>query len=185
MTKIPAHAKIVYDGLIYQVYQRDQTMFDGSIRTFEEIKRPSSVFALPIVDRKIVVSYQKQPGRTEPYWSLIGGRLDGDEEPLAGAKREMLEETGMQANHWSLLFDKKTPVINWKLYYYVAKGCTKIQDPIESSGESIKLFYLDFEVFVEMALQGVFANDPLKDYVHDMVRNKKLKTFEDILFTVE
>gem|GEM_PF-5286269 len=36
-----------------------------------------------------------------------------------------------------------------------------------------------------MALQGVFANDPLKDYVHDMVRNKKLKTFEDILFTVE
>ncbi len=133
MSKIPPHAKIVYDGLIYQVYQWEQTMFDGNVRVFEEIKRPSSVFALPVIDNKIVVSYQKQPGRSEAYRSLIGGRLNTDEEPLIGAKREMLEETGMEGSYWTLLFDKKTPVIQRSLYYYLVKDCRKIIEPLSSN----------------------------------------------------
>ena len=36
------------------------------------------------------------------YWGLIGGTLDGGEEPLAGVLREVEEELGISAAEFSL-----------------------------------------------------------------------------------
>src|SRR5258708_26560324 len=93
MMKIPKVAKQVFKEQIFQVYQWQQKMFDGSFKTFEKIKRQDTVVIIPIVGNKIVILKQKQPN-TGWYYSEPSGRMDkANESPKAAALRELLEET--------------------------------------------------------------------------------------------
>jgi 8-oxo-dGTP pyrophosphatase MutT (NUDIX family) len=91
---VPDSAERVFKGIIYEVYHYPQTMFDGSTRTFEMLKRPDTIEALAIKDGKIVAIIDEQPGRA-PQFTLPGGRHDVESETeLDCAKRELHEETG-------------------------------------------------------------------------------------------
>ena len=57
---------------------------------------------------------------TSILWELPAGKLDAGEDPLAGAKRELAEETGYRAKKWKPLVE-----------YYASPGFL---------GESMKVF---------------------------------------------
>ena len=44
---IPANAKKVFHGVIFDVYQWEQEMFDGTKEIFEKLKRPDTVVVFP------------------------------------------------------------------------------------------------------------------------------------------
>lgn len=52
---IPPSAKKVFSGQIYDIYQWQQKMFDGSIETFEAAQRENVVTIIPIIDDTILV----------------------------------------------------------------------------------------------------------------------------------
>jgi len=60
---IPKHAKRVFTGEFFEVFNWPQKMFDGTTRTFERLKRRDGVSIIAAVNNKIVVLRQKQPGR--------------------------------------------------------------------------------------------------------------------------
>src|SRR3990167_7476624 len=127
--KIPENAKRVFKGQIFDIYQWEQEMYDGSTHTFERLKRPDTVIVIPLTtDEKIIICDQEQPAR-EPFLSMIGGMIDEGEEPLTAAKRELLEETGYEASEITL-FDEFHPHIklDWTVYTYLAKGCKKVAE---------------------------------------------------------
>lgn len=118
---IPPEAKRVFQGVIYDVYQWPQEMFDGSTATFEMLKRPDTVRVLAIKDDKIVVQEQEQP-HAGFFYDLPSGRHDIEaEDELAAAQRELLEETGMAFNTWKLIqaFQPHTK-IEWLVYTFLA-----------------------------------------------------------------
>lgn len=47
---MPEHAECVFSGKIFDTYQRNQTMYDGSIATFEKVKRTDTVVVFAILD---------------------------------------------------------------------------------------------------------------------------------------
>lgn len=51
--KIPINARRVFKGIIFDVYQWEQKMFDGNFKTFEMLKRPNTVEIIAIRDNKI------------------------------------------------------------------------------------------------------------------------------------
>jgi hypothetical protein len=62
MAKIPEHAHKVFEGVIFDVYQWEQEMFDGSKATFEMVKRPYTVEVIPVmIDGTIAIAYEQQP----------------------------------------------------------------------------------------------------------------------------
>ena len=124
--QIPPHAKRVFEGKLFDVWQWEQEMYDGSKKIFERLKRPNSVQAIAIVGDKIIVQTEEQPDRPEPFRSIPGGRCDGDEDPLLAAKRELLEETGYVSADWEL-WRERQPVgkIEWTIYTYIARNCTR------------------------------------------------------------
>lgn len=63
MAKIPSHATKVFSGTIFDVYQWEQEMFDGSKKIFEAAGRPHTALIIPVVDDKVVLSYERQPGK--------------------------------------------------------------------------------------------------------------------------
>ncbi|HEX7259978.1 MAG TPA: NUDIX hydrolase, partial [Candidatus Saccharimonadia bacterium] len=92
---LPPNANRVFKGQIYDVYQWEQELFDGSTGTFEMLKRPDTVKVLAVKDGKIVVLEEEQPYHGT-FFDVPGGRHDdASETELQAMQRELREETGM------------------------------------------------------------------------------------------
>ncbi len=146
--KIPKQAKKVFTGEIFDIYQWPQKMFDGSIATFEMIKRPDTVQIIATQNGKIFTTKEFQPNQKRDC-GLIGGRVDKGEKPLTAAKRELLEESGMTAKKWTLLKSYQ-PVhkMDWTVHYYIAHDCTVVAKQNLDPGEKITINKNSFEEFI-------------------------------------
>ena len=122
---IPSEADCVFGGEIYKVYQWPQKMPDGSVKTFEMLRRPDTVMVIALDEAgDVLVIDEKQPGGIIRNNHLPVGRVDpSDESVLVAAQRELREETGCTFANWRLLdvvqMDKK---IEWFTYLFLATG---------------------------------------------------------------
>lgn len=67
----------------------------------------TSFASVVLVDRRGWVLLQERdehPVIDPEKWSLVGGHLDGDEDPATGASRELAEETGVELGPDELTF---------------------------------------------------------------------------------
>lgn len=163
---IPEEAERVFAGKIYDVYQWPQTMFDGSKETFEMLRRADTVKIVAILtpeeqeragftkaeQDKIIITKQEQP-RKDIFYDYPGGRADDeDADELAAAKREMLEETGMEFRNWKLVkvaqpFNK----IDWLVYTFLATGFKNRGEQNLDAGEKIEVMAIDFDEVAKLA----------------------------------
>lgn len=135
---IPDNATKVFSGIIFDVYQWQQVMFDGSTQTFEKLKRPDSVQVIAIKEGKIVVLEQEQSD-IGFFYSLPGGRHDENtEDELQAAKRELLEETGMRFSNWKLISAiQPLSKIDWIIYTFLSTDFVDQTEQSLESGEKI------------------------------------------------
>lgn len=147
---IPSHARKVFTGILFEVYQWEQEMFDGSRVIFEKLKRPDTVHVIPVTQEgKIILAAQEQPN-TAPFVGVVGGRVDDGEGPLECAKRELLEETGFTSDVWELWYAcQPYSKIEWSIYTFIARNCRKVKEMSLDSGERINLQLIDFNEFVK------------------------------------
>ncbi|EKD43036.1 MAG: NUDIX hydrolase [uncultured bacterium] len=180
--KIPKHAKKVFTGKIFDVYHYDQKIFDGTTVTFEILKRPNSLTTIPVVGNKIIIAKERQPGMKTTY-NLFGGRQEPNEKPLAGAKRELLEEAGLKSTQWKL-FKEYRPYekIDWSVFVYIAKNCKKVQDQQLDAGEKIQIKEVSFDEFIDIALSDNFYSQELTLDLCKLKCNNKLNEFKKLLF---
>lgn len=152
---VPKEAKLVFKGVIYDTYQWQQKMFDGSYQTFEMLKRPDTINVLAIKDDKIVILWQEQPGGP-PFYDLPGGRHDNESESeLDAAKRELLEETGMTFKTWKLIeVTQPHGKIEQFVYLFVATDFEKQVDQTLDVGEKIEVQYLDLDEVKRLSTQA-------------------------------
>ena len=155
---IPEHAKKVFKGIIFDVYQWEQELFDGKTATFEKLKSPDTVVVFPVLpDGKIILTEQEQPGK-DPFIGATGGRVDEGEDILVAAKRELLEESGYEAGElilWSA--QQPTSKIEWAVYTFIGKKLKKVSDLHLDGGEKIKLKMVTLDELIELALDERFS----------------------------
>jgi ADP-ribose pyrophosphatase len=181
---IPVHAKKVFKGVIFDVYQWEQEMFDGTTETFEKLKRPDTVVVFAVLDDgKILLTEQEQPGK-EPFIGATGGRVDEGEEVLEAARRELLEESGYEAKEL-ILWDVQQPAskIEWVVYTFVAKGLKKVADLNLDAGEKIKLFTRTLDELIEMVVKdpGKFTEKEVTlKFLEAKIDPKKKKELEEL-----
>jgi ADP-ribose pyrophosphatase len=63
--------------------------------------------------------------------ATVGGFLEPDEAPLVAAKRELLEETGYEAEEWSSLGSYRTDANRGvgMAYFFLARGAHRVSEP--------------------------------------------------------
>lgn len=182
MGKIPPSAAQVFSGVIFDVYQWDQQVYDGSYQTFEMLRRPNTLQVLPIIEDKILIAHEEQPNKPKSY-TLFGGRQEQHEIPLDGAKREFLEETGMVADTWELwqTIEPYTK-IDWTIYTYIARNCNHSQAPQLDPGEHIESVLVSFEELVDIATSEQFWGKEFSLSILRMHKNNTLHEWKRNLF---
>lgn len=169
---LPKEAKKVFSGVISEVYQWPQELFDGTTATFEMIKRPDTVKIVAVLTpeevkvagletmrvegvatsdkdearAKVVITKQEQP-RKDVFYDIPGGRVDEeDESELAAAKRELYEETGLKMRNWKLITAVQPfNKIDWIIYTFVATGLVEKGEQSLDGGERIEVMAISFE----------------------------------------
>lgn len=181
--KLPAHAKKVFQGKIFSVFQWEQEMYDGSTATFEALQRTGTIQIIATQDNHVLLAYEEQPTKPRSY-SFLGGRQEKDEEPLLTAKRELLEESGMQSDNWELLKVYEVPgKIAWPIYLFVARNCTKVAEPQLDPGEKIDVVNVSFEDFLEIVSAEEFRSQNIaNDILRMRLDKEKLEEFKQKLF---
>lgn len=171
MGDMPSNAKKVFEGVIFDVYQWEQKMYDGTTKTFERLDRADTVDVLATTKGgKILIQRQSQPDRDEAFLCLIGGRVEKGEDTLGAAKREMLEETGYTSDDWSLLLSYRPMFkIRWDMHVYVARDCEKIAEQHLDPGEKIDVMQVTFDEFLDLVDSGEMRR------IHDEVRQRCIR----------
>jgi ADP-ribose pyrophosphatase len=182
--KIPSNAKLVFEGVIYDVYQWEQKLYDGRTTTFEGLKRPDIIQIIPTMDDKILLSYEEQPTRPLSF-TFLGGRQEKDEDTITAAKRELMEEAGLESNDWELLksYDVESK-LEMQIQLFAARNCKKVAEPNLDGGEKIEVKPVSFEKFIEIVSSEAFLG---RDIANDILRmrldEKKLEAFKQKLFS--
>lgn len=182
---LPKNAKCVHKGIRFNVYQWEQKLFDGTIQTFEAVKRNPSVQIITITqNNKLIVLDEQQP-HVGKFQGLVGGHVEDNETPQENAHKELLEETGMKCEKLDLW--KQTSFssnIIWDSYYFIAKNCKKVQKATPEAGEKIKILELEFEEFIEFTQKNNFRNKSFKEMIFRMIHTKdEIEKFKKELFS--
>lgn len=161
---IPENAQMVFKGKIFEVWQWEQTMFDGSTQTFERLKRANTAEIIAVVGDKILIQEEMQPDSARSFLTVPGGQCDSGETPLQSAQRELKEETGYESNDWQL-WNERSPLgkIEWTIYTYVARNCVRTSEPHLDSGERITPRLVDFEEFLMLSDDPLFRSTDVSD----------------------
>lgn len=117
----------VFDGRVWDV-RRDDLSLDTHRFTRDYVLHPGAVGVIAVdheLNLLLVAQYRHPHGAV--MWEAPAGLLDApDEDPLAAAKRELLEETGYEASTWNVLLDLSTSPggSSEQIRLYLAQGLT-------------------------------------------------------------
>jgi ADP-ribose pyrophosphatase len=99
-------SKSIFKGSVFGVRRDSVIEPDGLRATREIVTHSGSVVVMPVFpngDLLLVRQYRYAAGQS--LWELVAGRKEPKETPLAGARRELLEETGYTARRYRRLID--------------------------------------------------------------------------------
>lgn len=99
---------------------------------------------------EILYTDEEQPGRP-PFLSVIAGGVEDGEGPLSAAKRELLEEAGLESSDWELLeIWENHERLEWSFHLFVARGCSRKCLPDPGPGEKVTVRRSDWDGFVRV-----------------------------------
>jgi ADP-ribose pyrophosphatase len=152
-------SKVSFRGPVFSVVT-DQVEEPGNVRARRDVVRHSgSIVVLPVDDSghapRVLLERQYRYAAGQRLWELPAGRIDPGENPLAAAKRELLEETGYTAAKWqrALFFYVSPGFLDESMAIYLARGLKRGQAQPEED-ERIAVRFFPVAQAVRMAMTG-------------------------------
>lgn len=97
-------SEVIYQGKVFGL-RRDTVVEPGGVQVERDIiTHPGSVVVMPVFDDgRILLIRQYRHSVGEFLWELVAGRKEPKENPVAAARRELVEETGYAAKRFRKL----------------------------------------------------------------------------------
>ena len=146
----------LYNGKIFNVALEKVTLPNVVIKDREVVRHPGAAAMVPLLDDGNVVLVKQHRHAVNDYlWEIPAGTLEPEEEPLACAGRELIEETGYEANN----FDKLTEILpapgytDEHIHIFLATGLTLAEQMLEDD-EILTVQPTPFYKAIEMIKTG-------------------------------
>ncbi len=179
------NAKCVFKWKIFSIYQWEQEMFNWKKKIFEKAARSDTIDIIAVTnDWKIVILEEQQPWRDFFYW-LVWWTCEENEQPIETAKRELLEETWMEAQALDLFGSYQiSSKLAYESHIFIAKDCEIIQEQnLDDWGEIIKLKEINWKEFLDFIASDKFKVKEFALEVLKMIYNWKEKELKERIFS--
>ena len=147
----------LYDGKVVHLERWEVSLPNGGTAVREVVKHIGAAAVVPIDDEgNITLVRQHRVAIDEMTWEIPAGKLDrADEDPLFCARRELEEETGLNADHWQLLSRVVTTpgFCTERISIYLATGLSQHKAHTDPD-EFLKVKKIPFEEAVQEVLRG-------------------------------
>ena len=152
-TEHPLSSRLAYDGGLLKLHRDEIRLPDGEVAWREYVVHPGAVMMIAFKDaRTILLERQYRYPHRKHFIELPAGKLEPGEEPLATAKRELIEECGFEAREWWKVFtlDPSIGYSNEVIHLYGARDLHHVGAQLDV-GEHLETF----EAKISDALQWV------------------------------
>jgi 8-oxo-dGTP pyrophosphatase MutT (NUDIX family) len=154
--KIVSHKKLL-QSKFFDVEQEKLILPNGQKTTYEMVIRKSVAMIAPLTDDHQLYMVKQYRHMLKDYSvELAAGHLDEGETALAAAKRELREETGLEARHWEEIsvIESSASVIRSKVHLFLAKDLEEGKSTPEDEEGEIELIKIPLKQAVEMVTSG-------------------------------
>ena len=133
---------------------------DGAEARYTVLVNPDSAFIVPYFDnRDTMLVRQWRHAWDESSWEVPAGTFDGSEEPLACARRELAEETGLIAERYtSLGVVHGAAFLTGRAHLFLAESITESDRSPETYEQDMEVLRLPFTEALEAALEGTIGH---------------------------
>lgn len=158
-------SEVVFEGRLFNVVH-DKVIEPGGHENERDIVRHNGSAVILAIDNEknrknpwVVMERQYRHAAGRFLWELPAGKIDPGEEPLAGAQRELAEETGYRARKWSVLaqFWPSPGFVGEWMMLFVAEGLIA-GDALPEEDERIDLRLVRLSDVLKMVDKGVIQD---------------------------
>ncbi|HEY4106437.1 MAG TPA: NUDIX hydrolase [Polyangiaceae bacterium] len=141
--------------------QRVRLANGHEIERFHLVKGPSWAAVLCLVEeRDVVFVRQYRHGLGAASLELPAGVLDGAEEPIAAARRELREETGFEAAHFEALLElAPEPSRNTaRAHFFFARGGARVAGQALDHSEELEVVLVPKHEVFDLIANGTIVH---------------------------
>jgi len=147
---------MLFEGLVFNIEQLEAEIGAKGFHTFQIIRHPGGAGVLPVHDDgSVTLIRQLRPAVGTELLEIPAGRLSPQEPPPECARRELLEETGIQTEelHPLGVVHSSPGVFDEVIHIYAATGLTHGAASPEAD-EEIELVRISLTEAMTMAADG-------------------------------
>lgn len=156
-------SEVAYEGPLFKVLKEHVREPNGHVATRDIVRHNGSVVILAVdthgkkggKDPLIIMERQYRHAAGQYLWEVPAGKIEPGEERMAGAKRELEEETGYSAKKWTELvryFASPGFLAEW-MQVYLAEELTRGQARPEED-ETLEIYPLRLSEVEALIAQG-------------------------------
>ncbi len=156
-TEHKIEGETVYDAGFMRMERDRVRLHDGTEAERHVVRHCGAAAVLPqFEDGSVLLVRQFRYALGAHTLEIPAGKIDGSDEPLATAQRELLEETGYAAEHWKGIghFHSSTGFTDELLTVFHASGLRMAGAPRPEEGEHVESVRLPLEDVWQLKLNG-------------------------------